>query len=263
MRVMAKITLRVRSVLCLAAMATIVVQLGATGAAFASSAGQGAGGVHGAPGSPAGHMQRPDTNNATFAGFSVQGGGEATFTVTANVVVPKLTCSSGPERAIAPSVGVYNMSSNFSAASLFVGCYQGKPHYFPSLVINGANHNYATLKAGAGDKVVLHVSQSASGTVVSVVDKSRKGVKKTLNGAGSQGGSAPWVGDSAWNNPGLLGVPNFGKIDFSGSTLDGRPFGSAGSALVRWDRVNGPTTQITTSAFASNHESFATVFKHS
>jgi hypothetical protein len=130
-------------------------------------------------------------------------------------------------------------------------------------VINGANHNYAKLKAGAGDKVVLHVSQGASGTVVSVVDKSRTGVKKTLNGAGSQGGSAPWVGDSDWKNPGVLAVPKFGKMDFSGSTLDGQPFGSAGSALVRWNRVNGTTTQITMSAFASNHESFTTVFKHS
>jgi hypothetical protein len=58
-------------------------------------------------------------------------------------------------------------------------------------------------------------------------------------------------------------VPKFGKIGFSGSTLDGHPFGSAGSALARWNRVNGTTTQITTSAFASNHESFTTVFKHS
>jgi hypothetical protein len=260
---MAKITLRVRSVLCLAATATIVVQLGVIASAFASSAGQGAGGARGAPGSPAGHMHRTNTNNATFAGYSVQGGGQGTFTVTANVVVPKLTCSSGPEQAIAPSVGVYNTSSTFSAAALFVGCYQGKAHYFPSLVIDGANHNYATLKAGVGDKVVLHVSQGASGTVVSVVDKSRKGVKKTLNGAGSQAGNAPWVGDSSWNNPGPLAVPNFGKIDFSGATLDGQPFGSAGSALVRWDRVNGTTTQITTSAFANNHESFTTVFRHS
>lgn len=263
MPVMAKITLRVRSVLCLAALATIVVQVGATGSAFASAAGQGPGGGRGGPGSAAGHMRRVNTNNATFAGYSVQGGGQGTFTVTATMVVPKLTCSSGPEQAIAPSVGVYNLSGKFSAASVFVGCSQGKPHYFLSLVINGANHNYAALKAGAGDKVVLHVSQSASGTVVSVVDTSRTGVKKTLSGAGSQGGSAPWVGDSGWNNPGLLGVPNFGKIDFSGSTLDGQPFGSAGSALVRWDRVNGTTTQITTSAFASNHESFTSVFKHS
>jgi hypothetical protein len=207
-------------------------------------------------------MQAPTAKSSTFAGYSVEGGGEATFTVTASIVVPKLKCHSSAEQAIAPSVGVYTMSGHFSAASLFVGCYHGKPFYFPSLVINGANHNYAKLKAGGGDTVVLHVSQSASGTVVSVVDKSRKGVKKTLHGAGSKSGSAPWAGDSGWNNPGLLAVPNFGKIGFSGSTLDGQPFGSAG-ALARWNRVNGKTTQITTSAFASNHESFTTVFKHS
>jgi Peptidase A4 family len=128
-------------------------------------------------------MQEPNANSSTFAGYSVQGGGEGTFTVTSNIVVPKLTCTSGPERAIAASVGVYNLSNTFSAANLFVGCFQGKALYYPSLRINGANHNYATLKAAAGDKVVLHVSQGASGTVVSVVDKSRTGVKKTLHGS--------------------------------------------------------------------------------
>jgi hypothetical protein len=263
MPVMPKITLRFRSLLSLAAVAAVLVQLGSTGSAFASSAGQRAGGGRGASGSPAGHTQEPRANSSSFAGYSLQGGGEGTFTVTTNIVVPKLTCRSGPEQAIAASVGVYNLSGSFSAANLFVGCYRGKALYFPSLRINGANHNYAALKAGAGDKVVLHVSQRASGTVVSVVDNSRTGVKKTLHGAGSQGGNTPWVGDTGWNNPGLLGVPNFGTINFSGSTLNGRPFGSAGSALARVNRVNGTTTQITTSAFASNHESFTTVFKHS
>jgi Peptidase A4 family len=261
MLVMPKITLRFRSLLSLAAMAAILVQLGATGSAFASSGGPGAGGARGASGSAVRQMREPDANSSTFAGYSLQGGGEGTWTVTANVVVPKLACTSGPERAIAPSVGVYNLSDSFSAANLFVGCYQGKAFYFPSLRINGANHNYTTLKAAAGDKVVLHVSQSASRTVVSVADKSRKGVEKTLKGAGSKGGSAPWVGDTGWDNPGLLGVPNFGTTHFSGATLDGQPF--AGPGVARWNRVKGKTTQITTSTFVSSNESFTTVFKHS
>lgn len=225
--------MRVRSLLSLAATATILVQLSATGSAFAAAAGQGAGGARSVSGSPGGHVREPAAKSSTFAGYSLHGGGEATFTVTTSIVVPKLKCTSGPERAIAASAGVYNLSNHFSAASLFVGCYQGRALYFPSLVVNGANHNYAKLRAGAGDKVVLHVSQSAGGTVVSVADKSRKGVSKTLNGAGSKGGSGPWAGDSGWDNPGLLGVPDFGKTDFSGSTLDGRPFGSAGPALAR------------------------------
>lgn len=219
--------------------------------------------ARGAPGALAGQMLEPDAKSSTFAGYSLQGGGEATFTVTASITVPTLTCSTGPEQAIAPSVGVYTSSGSFSAASVFVGCYHGKAYYFPSLVVGGVNHNYAKLHAAAGDKVVLHVSQGASGTVVSVADKSRTGVHKRLHGAGSQTGSAPWVGDSGWDNPALLAVPSFGTVHFSGAMLDGQPFGSAGEALARWDRASGKTTQITTSAFASNHESFTTVFKHS
>lgn len=219
-------------------------------------------GAGGASGALAGYMREPDAKSSSFAGYSLQGGGEATFTVTASIVVPRLTCSAGPEQAIAPSVGVYTSSGSFSAASVFVGCYQGKALYFPSLVLDGVNHNYTKLRAEAGDKVAVHVSQGASGTVVSVDDESRTGVKKTLHGAGSQAGSAPWVGDSGWDNPGLLAVPSFGTVHVSGAMLDGQPFGSAGQALARWNRVNGTATQITTSAFASNHKSFTTDFKH-
>jgi hypothetical protein len=143
---------------------------------------------------------------------------------------------------------------------MFVGCYKGKAHHFLALVLNGSAHNFAKLAAHPGDTVAVRVSQTSKSTTVSSVDKSRKSVKKTLKGAGSVSGSAPWVGDTGWDNPGLLGVPNFGKVDFSNATLDGKPFGSAGP--VRWERVSGSTTQIRTGSLSGN-KSFETVFKHS
>lgn len=144
---------------------------------------------------------------------------------------------------------------------MFVGCYKGKAHYFVAFVVNGSDHNYAKLAAHPGDTVRVRVSQTSKSTTVSSVDKSRKSVKKTLKGAGSVSGSAPWVGDAGWDNPGLLGVPNFGKLHFSNATLDGKPFGSGGS-VARFDRVSGSTTQIATGALSGN-KSFETVFKHS
>ncbi len=144
---------------------------------------------------------------------------------------------------------------------MFVGCYKGKARYFVAFVLNGSAHNYTNLAAHPGDTVAVRVSQTSKSTVVSSTDKSRKSVHKTLKGAGSQGGSGPWVGDSGWDNPRLLGVPNFGKLHFSAATLNGTPFG-AGGAVARFDRVSGSTTQIATGAFSGN-KSFETVFKHS
>lgn len=152
---------------------------------------------------------------------------------------------------------------SYSSAGAFVGCYKGKAYYFLAFVLKGKPHNFSNLAARPGDTVAVRVSQTSKSTVVSAVDKSRTGVKKTLKGAGSKGGGGPWVGDAGWKNHGLLGVPNFGKLDFSNATLNGMAFGTAGgSALVRENRVHKGTTQITTGALSGN-ESFTTVFKHS
>lgn len=253
--------MRRRLLLPWAAIAPFAIALGLATPAVASSSGRAARAV--ASSRPGAGLRGVHTGKSdSFAGYSYQGGGEGTWTVTTHVVVPKLKCSSGAEKAIALSVGVYNVSGHASAADLFAGCYKGKATYFPSLEVNGVTHNYVPLKAHPGDKVTLHVSQSAKRTVVSVKDVSRSGVSKTLHGAGSKQGSSPWVGTTGWVNPGLLGVPKFGKIHYSGSTLDGTPFASAAS-VARWNRYKGSTLQIETSAFASNHESFTTTFKHS
>ncbi|HEY3943738.1 MAG TPA: G1 family glutamic endopeptidase [Solirubrobacteraceae bacterium] len=245
--------MRTRVLIPSAVAASVVVSLGPAAPVFASSPGHAARGIRGV---------RAATS-PSFAGYSVQGGGEGSWKVAAQFVVPKLRCTGGstsPERAIDPSVGVHNASSSFSSAGMFVGCYKGKAHHFLALVLNGSAHNFAKLAAHPGDTVAVRVSQTSKSTTVSSIDKSRKSVKKTLKGAGSVSGSAPWVGDTGWDNPGLLGVPNFGKVDFSNATLDGKPFGSAGP--VRWERVSGSTTQIRTGSLSGN-KSFETVFKHS
>lgn len=249
--------------------ASVAVSLGLAAPAIASSSDHSVGGVQSvrrAPGSLIRGVPTPIGKSPSFAGYSIQGGGQGSWKVAARFVVPTVKCSGGassPERAIDPSVGAYNLSNSFSSAGMFVGCFKGKAHYFVALTLNGTPHNYSNLAARPGDTVAVRVSQTSKSTVVSSVDKSRTSVHKSLKGTGSKGGGYPWVGDSGWDNPGLLGVPNFGKLHFSNATLNGQPFGSAGgSALVRWNRVNGSTTQITTGALSSN-KAFETVFKHS
>jgi hypothetical protein len=200
----------------------------------------------------------------SFAGYAIQAEGQGSWKVAAQFVVPKVTCAGGgssPERAIDPSVGVYRTKHKFSSAGLFVGCFKGKALYFVALTLNGSNHNYTSLAARPGDTVAVRVSQTSKTTVVSTVDKSRTSVKKTLKGAGSLTGSDPWVGDSSWNNPGLLGVPNFGRMHFSAASLNEMPFGAAGT-VARVNRVKRSTTQIATGTVSGNN-AFRTVFKHS
>jgi hypothetical protein len=187
--------------------------------------------------------------------------------MTTTIVLPKLKCGAEPH-AIDPSVGGYYGSTvnpnHFSDAGMFVGCNEGKILYFPAFTLNGKFENFRKQAAHAGDTVVLKASVQATGTTLSVVDKTTKHSKK-LTGAGHTSTLNPWAADTGWVNKsegGLEPVPNFGKIAFAHTLLDGAPFGNA-AGLVQYDRYRHSTLEISTSAFQGNQETFSTVFHHS
>jgi hypothetical protein len=254
---------RIRFLLPFATAAVAALSMGLATPGFAFSTGRAVGGTRPAPASRGGRSSAQTKPSGTFAGYSFQGRRTGTFKISAHITVPKIKCTSKTERVIDPSVGVLHGSS-FSSAGVFVGCHKGKPQYFFTFVLNGKVHKYPTLAVRPGDTVALHLFQSATSTVVWATDKSRKGDKKTLVGAGHAAGIAPWIGDTAWDSPrGELGVPNFGKLHFAKAKLNGMPFGAAGgSALGRYNRVKGTTIQIRAGKLIGGR-SFTTTFEHS
>jgi hypothetical protein len=198
-------------------------------------------------------------NSTSFAGYTEQGGGTTAGTpkVAATFKVPKLSGCGAKLRAIDPNVGIYNGSNKLISAGLFVGCSNGKAHYWPSLVVNGNGTNYRKVHAHRGDTIALHVSLSSSKASAWVVDKTRN-LKRSAHGAGSSGFSSPYIGDSGWFvNNNLLGVPNFGTLRFR------RCVGVGGGAARVNRRTSGGTLQIKTGAFSNSTKAFSTVFKHS
>jgi Peptidase A4 family len=207
-------------------------------------------------------------SSQSFAGYQQPEGGVGCCTVGARFKVPQVSGCGAAERAIRADVGVYK-SSKFSSAGMFVGCKNGKAHYWPSLVLNGNQTNYPAAKAHPGDAIKLHVSQTSSKTSVSVVNETRN-ITRSASGAGSFGGQSPWIGDDGWFvNGNLLRVPNFGTLTFRHCLLNGHPFGSnssssSSSIIDRYNRVtSGGTLQIKTGPFSGGNEVFDTVFKHS
>jgi hypothetical protein len=95
-----------------------------------------------------------------------------------------------------------------------------------------------------------------------VVDKTHPSVTRNLTGAGSSSFSDAGVGDS------IIGehappVPDFGKLNFFKSKINGRALGLA-SELTRDNLVSSSDVlEIKTSPLASNKESFTTTFEHS
>lgn len=201
-----------------------------------------------------------NTKSTSYAGY-IDTTSVGHWTVSATIVVPKVTCTAGETREVTPAVGV-EATSNPSHVGLIVGCVNGKVTYEAVLELSGIT-SYATATAiRPGDVIKLKVSLS-TGDSESIVDKTHTFKDSRQTPQGSMG-SNPYVGDlGRSSSTGQLGVPSFGTVHFSAVLVNGAPLG-ASSSLTRYNRETSTgTLQIQTSALASNKEAFTTTFKHS
>jgi len=202
------------------------------------------------------------TRTRTFAGYQATVSAGSATVLTASFAVPTLSCTT-TDRAIAPSTGVpENNYKTVSAAFVFTGCVNGTAVYYPGLVVNGTETDYTASPVAVGDVIDLTTKVSKYRTRVQVTDVTT-GVTQKIIGAGARA-SAAYIGDEAWGNSSgqLEHVPDFGKLTFKNSILDGK-------TLASWhphayQRVNSiGTHQIATGAFWPGGTAFTTHFQHS
>jgi hypothetical protein len=210
----------------------------------------------------AGPATATPTNTRTFAGYQATVSAGSATVLDASFTVPTLSCTT-TDRAIAPSTGVpENSFKTFSAAFVFTGCVSGTAVYYPGLVVNGTETDYAASPVAAGDVIDLITKVSTNRTRAQVTDVTT-GVTQKIIGAGASA-SAAFVGDEAWGDSSgrLEHVPDFGKLTFKNCLLDAK-------TLASWhphayQRVNSiGTVQITTGGFWPGGTAFTTHFQHS
>lgn len=183
------------------------------------------------------------------------------MSVTTTFVVPAVKNCGQTRKAIIPFVGAQAGTTKSAAVGLDIHCRNSKVIYFPIFSAADKIKADASAHAHPGDTVVLRLSWNATRLSLAVVDKTHASVTRKLTAAGSSSFSDPAIGDSVIepNVP----VPDFGKVSFSESKINGRALGLA-SGLTRENLVNSSDVlQIKTGPLASNNESFTTTFKHS
>jgi hypothetical protein len=227
-----------------------------------------------APQGPAGAAVLPSVRgpgsaytSTTFAGYLLQAGGPST--VTATFRVPALRCTAARREIVASVVLAGTTRSGHSTqsfASLLLGCYGGKAHFWPVLVVNNNETNYPTVAARPGDVVTLTADSklTAGGkdatATVSVADKTRKFTRK-LTGTFVTS-SYPWIGLSAWfEHSKETGVPDFGSFRYYDCASDGSPM-STKFGWLRYDRVT-PKGVVQISTGAIHSAGFTSTFGHS
>jgi len=216
-------------------------------------------------GSPAiGRITAAVTSNRNFAGYQTGVTAGSATSSAATFTVPKLSCTT-TNRVIAPDVGVAaNNFKTVSVAGVSIGCANGKAVYFPFLVANRAEADYASTRFAAGDVINLSASVTTSGVTVQVTDVTKNvTVATTITGAGASPNAA-WIGDDPWfsSSGARLGVPNFGKLTFTNCLIDGTALG--GFHPQEFQRVNGRgTVEIATGGLSPDGTAFTTLYKNS
>jgi hypothetical protein len=253
------VPLRSRTLLSGAAAAAVGL-LGFVGQASASAFPAFGGWFHAWPKATGGPSAKsaPASPSQVLAGYGVNEQ-FSSINVTTTFVAPKVKCARKNSVVLA---GLLSVSpSGGQAASLLIGCKQtGKAFYFTAVASGSAvQHGHGV---HPGDKLVLHEKANATRVFLSVTDKANPKADLRLTTAGDStfGPGITEVKDS--NNGAPYPIPDFGKISFTNSKLNGQPFG--GFPLSRIEMVNSSNViQIATSPFKSDNESFTSTFKHS
>lgn len=243
---------------CLPALALGAPSVGSVRRSAAHSRGAHRSGVRSAP-----------VKNSGFAGYRRNGGGgaSASFVVRATFTVPTLNGCGSATRAIAPDIDVSNGKTG-SGVGLFVGCFKGKPDYFPFIYLNGHNTDYPAGTVQPGDRILLRLSEGPSTAELSFQDLTHNLVK-AKTGSGLKGLGFPGIGDDSWFIKGAeLGVPDFGTIAFGHCTVNGAALGAGGTpqapAAAEYERTSkAGAVQISTGPLSAAGSAFATYFKHS
>jgi hypothetical protein len=246
-----------------AAAAATVGLLGLAGPASASSAAANPLWFHGEPAinGALSAKSAPAINDELFAGYRYNGALPSANWIT-SFTVPKLICSHTKSLV---GVGLATTGgSSFAAVLLEAGCKKGSAHY-DSILFNNSQHTQGGAAPKAGDKLVLQEKASSTKVVLFFTDKTNPKASAKLSTPGGSGFN-PEIGElkpfhktSGGSAP--YHIPDFGKIAFTNSKLNGQPFGSF--PVARFDMVNATMTlQIATGRFASDNKSFKSFFKH-
>jgi hypothetical protein len=204
----------------------------------------------------------PAQTDTGFAGYQVSKPKTHVKSATASFVVPTITCKKnasgvGPAALVDSTVNKKTNTFTYSGAAVGVGCENKQPAYESIIIVDNVNFN--DFPVAAGDRVVLSVHMSKSGTTASFDDVT-SGAHKTRTGKGAIGASAR-VGASSLqiNNVGV-GLDPFTTIAGSKVEINGKPI--ANEKPMRFTWVRHRTVLVAASALSKGKD-FTLTFKHS
>jgi hypothetical protein len=195
-----------------------------------------------------------DTSD-NWAGYAATGG---TYTsVSSSWVQPSVTCGS-EDTYSSFWVGIDgDGTSSVEQTGTEADCSGGQAQYsswYEMYPANPVNYNDTV---SPGDSFTASVSTDGSGNFTLTLTDNTAGWTETTNQSSTtaQDGSAEVIAEAPYSN-GVLPLSDFGTVDFTGSTANGSPIGSASPTQINLVS-DGGVTEATTSSLDSSGEDFS------
>ena len=172
--------------------------------------------------------------------------------------VPQATCTSADIGLVIPGVGLPTASS-IIASGVSVDCQKaGAPAVYKAVTdINGVV-TQLHVAVQPGDSITTSLTVTASATTGTFADVTT-GKKTTIKGEGGKAtGSCVGI-DGQEENSSANPVPDFGKVVFKDSALDGKSIRAAAAFALNMATANG-VLQIRTGALNSAGTGFTSTF---
>jgi hypothetical protein len=194
------------------------------------------------------------------AGYAL-GPAPASASASMTFSVPRLVCPASGLLGIAPGAFIFTHSgstASLSGATVFVVCQNGTTFYQAETIVNG-KLTALPVAVARGDKVTTTVSVSATKVSVTLNDATRH-LSYTRTGTGTTPVQVLDGIDSLNSGTTQLGVPNFGSLVFSSSSVDGKTLKAAAAKAI--DRKSATHVEITTGTLDATGTRFTETFRH-
>jgi hypothetical protein len=178
-------------------------------------------------------------DGGNWSGYAASGGSYSS--VTSTWTEPSVSCNSRND-LFAPWVGIDGYgTSTVEQTGVATDCSSGSPQYAGWYEMYPAAPVYYNDPVYAGDSITATVNRSGNSYTLTLTDNSRGWSETTTQNLAAQHATVEVIIESP-----TAAYPNFGSVNFTGSTVDGAPLANYGPVALdaengyNWEDHTGP-----------------------
>lgn len=164
-------------------------------------------------------------DGGNWSGYAASGGSYSS--VTSSWTEPPVSCNSTDD-LFAPWVGIDGFgTSTVEQTGVATDCSSGSPEYAGWYEMYPAAPVYYNNPVSAGDSITATVNRSGNTYTLTLADSTQGWTRTTNQSLSASHATVEVIMESP-----TAAYPNFGTVNFSGSTVDGAPLSSAGPVAL-------------------------------